>query len=342
MKNNVKAGHKEKQSYANTRTTGKEQYYTRHDVVDLCIEEVIKHVDITNRFILEPAGGTGEFIKGLQRKGVQGSKILSCDIEPRHPAVIKADYVKEDPEFSGKQLSEYSNLISITNPPFGRASSLAKKFFNKAALNHDYICYLVPRAWLKWSTINSLNENFHLISTVELPQNCFYLPDDQTPQKKDVLNTVFQIWKRKDEPREKIKIPDYGFVKKIIPVMKKDKKFKKTKKVLFEKVDDEFIEVETTYYTQEEVSRPDYVKGANFQMIVFGHSCGQCAEINKPRVDAKTTTMYFKIEDDEVKEALKNIDYSKYYNNVSYVQALSLQEINHELNLYFGKESFKF
>ena len=52
--------------------------------------------------------------------------------------------------------------------------------------------------------------------------------------------------------------------------------------------------------------------------------------------------MYFKIEDDEVKEALKNIDYSKYYNNVSYVQALSLQEINHELNLYFGKESFKF
>ena len=59
-------------------------------------------------------------------------------------------------------------------------------------------------------------------------------------------------------------------------------------------------------------------------------------------MDAKTTTMYFKIEDDKVKEALKNIDYSKYYNNVSYVQALSLQEINHELNLYFGKESFKF
>lgn len=322
MKNNVKEGHKRKQSYANTRTTGKEQYYTRKDVVDLCIEEVQKHVDLSDRTILEPAGGTGEFIKGLQRKGIAGRKILSCDIQPLHPAVIEADYLENDPVFHGKPLSEHTGLISITNPPFGRASSLAKKFFNKAALNHDYICYLVPRAWLKWSTMNSLDENFHLVSSIDLPQNCFYLPDDQEPKKKDVLNTVFQVWERRDYKREKIKIPDYNFVEKILPVMKEEVTIKEDK----EKI----------------VKRPDYVEGANFQMIVFGHSCGQCAEINKPRVDAKTTTMYFKIEDDEVKEALKNIDYSKYYNNVSYVQALSLQEINHELNLYFGKESFKF
>jgi len=322
MKNNVKEGHKKKQSYANTRTTGKEQYYTRKDVVDLCIEEVQKHVDLSDRTILEPAGGTGEFIKGLQRKGVQGSKILSCDIEPRHPAVIEADYLEGDPIFHGKPLSEHTGLVSITNPPFGRASSLAKKFFNKAALNHDYICYLVPRAWLKWSTMNSLDESFHLVSSIDLPQNCFYLPDDQEPKKKDVLNTVFQVWERRDYKRQKIKVPDHKLVEKILPVMKEDVTIKEGK----EKI----------------VKRPDYVEGANFQMIVFGHSCGQCAEINQPKVDAKTTTMYFKIEDDEVKEALKNIDYSKYYNNVSYVQALSLQEINHELNLYFGKESFKF
>ena len=317
--NNVKAGHKEKQSYANTRTTGKEQYYTRHDVVDLCIEEVMKHIDIKDRLILEPAGGTGEFIKGLQRKGIQGSKILSCDIQPLHPAVIEANYIEDDPAFHGKPLSEHTGLVSITNPPFGRASSLAKKFFNKAALNHDYICYLVPKAWLKWSTINSLHENFHLVSSIDLPQNCFYLPDDQKPKKKDVLNTVFQVWERRDTKREKISIPDHNLVEKIIPVMKEEKTIKEGK----EKI----------------VKRPDYVDGANFQMIVFGHSCGQCAEINKPRVDAKTTTMYFKIEDDMVKEALKNIDYSKYYNNVSYVQALSLQEINHELNKKFGLET---
>ena len=37
MRNNVKTGHKNQQSYANTRTSGKEQYYTNEDVVDICL-----------------------------------------------------------------------------------------------------------------------------------------------------------------------------------------------------------------------------------------------------------------------------------------------------------------
>ena len=65
MSNNVKAGHKNKQSYANTRTTGKEQYYTEANVVDLCLAEVKKHIDLDDKMILEPCGGTGEFIEGF-------------------------------------------------------------------------------------------------------------------------------------------------------------------------------------------------------------------------------------------------------------------------------------
>ena len=57
MKNNVQAGHKNKQSYANTRTTGKEQYYTDSVVVDLCLQEVVKHVDLKGLTVLEPCGG---------------------------------------------------------------------------------------------------------------------------------------------------------------------------------------------------------------------------------------------------------------------------------------------
>jgi len=342
LNNNVKAGHKEKQSYANTRTSGKEQYYTRQDVVDLCISEVQKHVDLTGRTILEPCGGTGEFLKGFQRVGIPGSNILSCDIQPFHPAITEANYLTDDPVLGGMPISKHTGLISITNPPFGRASSLAKKFFNTAAQNHDYICYLVPRAWLKWSIINSLDENFHLISSIDLPQNCFYLPDSEEPKKKDVLNTVFQIWERRETKRKRIQIPDHGLIQKIIPTMKKVKAYKKTKRLLYEKSGEDFVEVEVEYYTKEVVSRPDYVTGANFQMVVFGNSCGQCTEINTPRADAKTTTMYLKIDRQDVKDALKKIDYSKYYNNVSYVRALSIQEINYELNEYFGLENFKF
>ena len=165
---------------------------------------------------------------------------------------------------------------------------------------------------------------FHLISDIEMPKNCFYLPDGSVKEK-DVLNTVFQIWQRKDFKRAKIQIPDHGLVKKIIPVQK----ITKTEEKLNKKGE----------LVLKEIKRPDYVEGANFEMIVFGHSCGKTKDITETRVKAKTTTMYFKIEKEEVKQALRDIDFSEFYNNVAYVQALSLQEINYKLNQFFNLEN---
>jgi hypothetical protein len=145
---------------------------------------------------------TGEFIKGFRRIGIEDKNILSYDIEPKHPLVKEANYLET--EF------DRTDLVSITNPPFGRASSLAKKFFEHAAGHCEYICYLIPKSWRKWSIQNSLNKNFHLVSDIELPKNCFYRPDEEQESKKDVLNTVFQIWKREDKKRQKIKIADHG------------------------------------------------------------------------------------------------------------------------------------
>lgn len=311
--NNVKAGHKNKQSYANTRTTGKEQYYTNADTVDLCLSEVQKHIDLTGKRILEPCGGTGEFIKGFQRIGIDDSFIESYDIEPKHPMVQEANYLETD--FT----SVCGGFVTITNPPFGRASSLAKKFFNHAADHCDYICYLIPKSWRKWTTQNSLDKRFHLIADIEMPKNCFYLPDG-TENKKDVLNTVFQIWEKRETKRKKIKIPDNGLIKKIQP----------SKKTVLDK-------------NSKKVQRPDKITGANFQMIVFGHSCGKCKRLDEStEYDAKTTTMYLKIERDDVKTFLEGHDFSEYYNNVSYVQALSIEEINYELNNHFGLKNFVF
>ena len=334
MSNNVKAGHKNKQSYANTRTTGKEQYYTTPEVVDMCLEEVQKHINLKERTILEPCGGTGEFIEGFLRAGVQSSNIISLDIEPKHAMVAKGNYLET--EF------EDTNLISITNPPFGRTSSLAKKFFNHAANHSDYICYLIPKSWRKWTTMNSLDPRFHLISDIDLPMNCFYLPD-RTVKNQSVLNTVFQIWEKRDSERQKIEIPDNGLVKKVLPKTKKVVVHSEIKEPLYKLVDGKPVKFEGKIFKKTKQSRPDSVKGANFEMIVFGHSCGKCRELDpNKKYEAKTTTMYFQIDRDDVKQALQSIDFSVHYDNVSYVQALSLQEINYELNNYFGLNNFTF
>ncbi len=292
--NKVKAGHKKSQSYANTRTTGKEQYYTMPAVVDLCVATVQKHIDLTGKKILEPAGGTGEFIKGFQRAGIPDNSIVSYDIEPKHPMVQLGNYLHTEMN---------DTFVSITNPPFGRASSLAKQFFNHAANHSSYICYLIPKAWRKWSTINALDKRFHLVEDIEIPSNCFYLPDGTTKEN-NVLQTVFQIWEKRDYERKKIVIPDHGLVKKIRPKNKR-------------------------------------VHGANVQLIVFGWSCGKVIDIASP-VDSVTTSMYLEVENPDVLKALKEIDFSKHYKNVSTVYSLSLPEINYELNEYFGLPNWKF
>ena len=328
MQNKVKAGHKNKQSYANTRTTGKEQYYTNADVVDICLKEVAKHIDLSDKFIVEPCGGTGEFIEGFIRLGIPEQKLLSFDIEPKHRLVKEGNYLDQD-------LSSYNNLISITNPPFGRNSDLARKFFAHDAKFCKYICYLVPKSWRKWSVINGLPKNYHLVSDIELPKNCFYLPDG-TAKAKDVLNTVFQIWEFRDEERKKIEVLDHGLIEKVQTTKKKVTSHQKVKKELFVREGDRFVPLEEDVFRKVKVDRPDKIRGADVQMITFGHSCGKCIEINGKEIDAVTTSIYLKVKNEEVKKALKEIDFSKYYNNVSYVQALSIEEIKHALNEHLG------
>ena len=143
-----------------------------------------------------------------------------------------------------------------------------------------------------------------------------------------------------------IEIPDNGLVTKVIPVQKKVKVYQNLKEQLFRKNEKtgEFVAVEMENLRNLTLqSRPSHVTGVNFEMIVFGHSCGKTKRLDpKEKYDAKTTTMYFNIQREDVKSALQSINFSHHFNNVSYVQALSLQEINYELNKHFGLKNFTF
>lgn len=188
----------------NSRKTGKEQYYTLPEVVDTCVEIAMKYYDGQN--ILEPAGGTGEFIEGLLRRGIEETKIESGDIEPKHRLVKNQDFLE----------SKYQQrFFTISNPPFGRANSLSVKFFNKAAGYSDYICFLIPISWRKWSVINKLDKRYHLVEDVEMPAVSFY--NDDGPITGGILRTVFQVWEKRDTYREKLTAEDRGYLTKCKP-----------------------------------------------------------------------------------------------------------------------------
>jgi predicted RNA methylase len=193
-----------KPKLGNKRVTGKEQYYTPTYLAEALIAEVLVFVpDLAERTILEPAGGTGAFLKAAAKAGAKN--LVSFDIEPKYSGVKKQDFLQAT--LSG------NNAVTISNPPFGRNNSLSIPFFNKAADHSEYICFIVPRSWRKWSVINRLDRRFHLVADHDIQIDY----EDESGQKLSVQNnlaTCFQIWQRKTELRPKYAVADQGLIEK--------------------------------------------------------------------------------------------------------------------------------
>lgn len=186
---------------AKRNSSGREQYYTRPAIARRCVAAAKPYVQ--NLPIIEPAAGTGEFIKALNKIKLQ---CTAYDIEPKHPSVIARDFFTCNPP---------APAFVIGNPPFGRNHALSVRFFNHAAKFAEGIAFIVPKSWRKWTVQNRLDRRFHLCEDLELPKDIFYNARGQGLGGN--FNAVFQIWRRQDRLREKITVDDRGYVKKCAP-----------------------------------------------------------------------------------------------------------------------------
>ena len=262
----------------NTRVTGKEQYYTPADLAERLMAEVNSLVpDLASRTVIEPAGGTGAFIEAAKKYGV--TSFLSFDIEPKHDLVKKADFL-------GKKIT-VKDALTISNPPFGRNNSLSIPFFNKAADHSEFICFIVPRSWRKWSVMNRLDRRFHLVADHDIQIDY----EDESGQKLSVQNnlaTCFQIWQKRKTMRPIVTVVDNQFIKKVKP------------------------------------------QDADVSLTIFGYGCGRLKTEFKR--EPNSTQMFLKLQHPRALEALQNVDFSRFFKNTAYTEALSLQEINFLLN----------
>jgi len=267
----------------NTRTTGKEQYYTPVETAESIVARLVHgRPEILKRTWIEPAGGTGNFILALQRLGV--SEVISYDIEPHHPEVIRGSFLDQTPPTS--------NAVAVGNPPFGRNNALSVPFFNHCSKFSEYICFIVPKSWRKWSVSNRLALNFHLIDDYELSINYVDVEGRQLSNK-SVLRTIVQTWERREANRALMLVEDRGLVTRATP------------------------------------------HTADVSLTIFGFSCGT-VKTSFERVP-NTTQMFLRLGHPKALEALNAVDFSRFYNNTAYTEALSLPEINYLLNEYiFG------
>ena len=258
--------------------TGKEQFYTPKPLALELVAQIEKVIGpLSGTTVLEPAGGTGAFIEAVQAVGV--NKVISFDIEPLHELVTKGNFLEQE--------IKEGNLITISNPPFGRNNSLSIPFFNHAALVSDAICFIVPRSWRKWSVTNRLDLGFELAFDLDIEID--YADAEGLPlSNKTHLATCFQIWKKTDSPRALVRVTDKGIIEKVSP------------------------------------------EQADVSLTIFGYGCGKVKTEFEPVPN--TTQMFLKLHHPKALAALKSVDYSKFYKNTAYTEALSLQEINYLLN----------
>lgn len=163
---------------------GVDQFYTNKEIADKCVDtlfDLCKDCINENDIFMEPSAGTGSFLDKLPDKGIY------LDVEPKNEKVEKADFITYD-------LKNEKDLITIGNPPFGKRSTLAIQFFNKAIQHSKIIAFIVPKSFDKYTTQKKLDiDNFALVYSETLPEYSF-----TNKGKKVNVNCVFQIWVRND------------------------------------------------------------------------------------------------------------------------------------------------
>ena len=173
------------------RTVHLEEYFTTNTLAGECVRFARQHLpwESFRRFV-EPSAGDGAFARLLPE-----DKRLCIDLHPRSPLVTEADFLQWPPP------TDHGPVLTIGNPPFGQRAALAVRFLEKSCGFSDAVAFILPRSFRKHTFLNRVHPMFHLVAQ-------FDCDDFRTPAGRPLsVRSVFQIWVRRDTPREPVVLP---------------------------------------------------------------------------------------------------------------------------------------
>ena len=171
------------------REAGLDKFYTIPEVAAKCLKSIGSRYNWSDwGLVIEPSAGNGSFLTQIPT-----DKKIGIDISPEHNDIIKQDFFTYVPPASSK-------ILVVGNPPFGRISSLAVKFFNYASQWADVIAFIVPRTFRRVSVHNKLNTSFHCVFDEDIAMKpCSFSP----PM---MVKCCFQIWEKKEVKRSIVEL----------------------------------------------------------------------------------------------------------------------------------------
>lgn len=180
-----------------------DKFYTKDHVAKMCVtllEEVLPS-PMKDYAIVEPSAGGGAFLRAVD------SYHLAFDILPECDGIEVADYL------TLPKLNSEKKIVTLGNPPFGKNSSKAVKFFNRAAMDSDVIAFILPKTFRKSSIINRCDEWFEIVLDRDLPARSFTFSGVECG-----VPCVFQVWVKRKVRRQKASCvtvhEDFDFVSK--------------------------------------------------------------------------------------------------------------------------------
>ena len=256
------------------REEGFDKFYTIPTYSKKCIDKIHELFKNTNfDLIIEPSAGNGSFLIQLKKEFIT-TDIYGLDIQPEHESIIQQDFFTYNPPSSKK------NILVIGNPPFGKISSTAVKFFNHASEWASVIAFIIPRTFRKASIQNKLNNHFHLIYDEDVPlKPCNFEP---------VMNVKcsFQIWKKSNTIRDLIHLPKSH-------------------------IDWDFLQ----FGPKDENNQPTPPKNADFALRAYGGRIGDIEETNLEKLRPKSWHwIKANINKNELISRFKKLDYSNSLN----------------------------
>lgn len=248
------------------RNEGLDKFYTIPAIAEKCLATIGRHFDWSMwDLVVEPSAGNGAFFTRIPTE-----KKIGIDISPEHDELIEQDFLTYSPP------GDTGKILVVGNPPFGRVSSSAIKFFNHAAMWADVIAFIVPRTFRRISVHSKLNTSFHLVEDEEIPMEpCSFDP----PM---MAKCCFQIWEKKDIKRrvEQLPIshPDWDFM---------------------------------GFGPKDSKDQPTPPKGANFAIRAYGGKCGQIIDTDLNSLRPKSWHwIHSKINTSTLMDRFRVLDYS--------------------------------
>lgn len=194
----------DKESVAHVVPADLDQFYTCPVAARSYAESVMRRWPEPGVLFVEPSAGTGAFFLPVKEAG---RKIRALDLVPGISGISRGDFLGSDHLFEGS----HAATVVLGNPPFGRNSSLAVRFFNHAARYADEIAFILPRTFRKTGLHRRLHPQFHLTDDMDVGRNSFI----RFGNVHDVP-CVWQVWTRKTVERPDSPVPDVSHLMKYV------------------------------------------------------------------------------------------------------------------------------